>query len=166
MVPRTLWDELNDFRRSFDQVFENFASTTRRQSSGGERDYNFSPAVETGWSDDYLNLRVIVPGVSQNDIRVSVQANQLVIEGERKFPEEFGKQGNVYNHMNYGKFQRVLDLPGGLELDKLQANLHDGVLDIRVPVAHAMKPRQVQVTGGSGETKIDAKGETKKTIAA
>jgi HSP20 family protein len=142
MFARTIWVELNDFRRSFDQVFDNFST--------------FSPAVETGWTDDHLNLRVILPGVTQKDLKVSVQANQLLIEGERKAPENFGKEGNVYQQIAYGKFQRVLDLPNGLDTERLQAHLYDGVLDIRIPMAQAVKPKQIPISTG----------ETSKSIAA
>jgi HSP20 family protein len=157
MFGRTIFDDLIDFRRNFDQLFN--AAQNTRPTSGGERtEWNFSPAVETGWTDDFLNLRVVVPAVSQNDLKMTVQGSQLTIQGERRAPEEFGKEGTVYSQMPYGRFERVLDLPAGLDLDKLQAHLHDGVLDIRIPVAAAQKPKQVPISVGSGESK--------KTLAA
>jgi HSP20 family molecular chaperone IbpA len=36
-------------------------------------------------------------------------------------------------------------LPNGLNTDKLEANLHDGVLDVRIAVAEAMKPRKIEI---------------------
>src|SRR5678810_976380 len=79
---------LDQFRRSVDQMFENFYSPTQATSSAsGERTWTFTPVVESGWNDSYLNLRAILPGVTEQDLRVSVQNNQLVIEGERKAPE-------------------------------------------------------------------------------
>jgi HSP20 family protein len=51
--------------------------------------------------------------------------------------------------LTYGKFESMIDLPGGLELEKLEAHLHDGVLDIRIPVAAAMKPREIPISAGS-----------------
>lgn len=143
MFARSIWDDFNDFRRSFDQLFDQFQSASRR-SGTTERDWNtFMPAVETGWSDENLNLRVVLPGVTQDDLNVRVQGSQLVISGERRAPENFGKE--VYQLISYGKFERTLDLPNGLDLDKMQAYLHDGVLDIRIPVTQAMKPRQIQI---------------------
>lgn len=153
MFGRTIVDELNDFRRSFDQIFDNFYSTSRRIGGSERSEWNFAPAVETGWTDDYLNLRVVLPGVTEKDLSISQQGNQLVIRGERKAPENFSKEGNAYHQLNYGKFERVLDLPSGLDVDKLQASLHDGMLDIRVPVAQAVKPRQIKITSGSEHQK-------------
>lgn len=144
MLNTRIFDELEDFRRSFDRLFEN-ASWPAQRPKGGQEWY-FAPAVESGWSDDYLNLRVVLPAVDEKDLDVSVQGNQLTISGERKAPEGFGKEGYTYHRLPYGKFQRTIDLPNGLNTEKLQAHLHDGVLDVRVPVAEAMKPRKVSIS--------------------
>src|ERR1044072_1963736 len=85
---------LDQFRRSVDQMFENFygQATPTGSASTGERSWTFSPVVESGWNDHYLNLRAILPGVPENDVRVSVQINQLIIEGERKATERGEKK--------------------------------------------------------------------------
>ncbi len=142
------YDEWNDVRRSIDQLFENFFGATPRQASGRNTEWSFTPAVESGWTDDHLNLRVVLPGVTDKDVKVTVQGNQLYIQGERKAPENFGKDGYVWSQLPYGKFERVLDLPAGLDLEKLQAHLHDGVLDIQIPLAATMKPKQISITAG------------------
>ena len=143
MFARNFWDDINDFRRSFDQAFENLYSSARRGSTGEGGDWAFQPGVETGWSEDSLNLRVVLPGVAAGDLNLSVQGNQLTIRGERKAPENFGKE--AVRQLTYGKFERVLDLPNGLDLENLKAHMHDGVRDLHIPVAQAMKPKQIQI---------------------
>ena len=143
MFAKSVWDEFADFRRSFDQMFDNFYTSARR-SSGQEG--VFLPAVETGWTDDFLNLRVVLPGVHQEDLKLSIEGGHLVIQGERKPLKDFGKEGAVYNQLAYGKFERRMELPNGLDLDKLQANLNEGLLDIRIPVAAAVKPKQIKIS--------------------
>jgi HSP20 family protein len=69
-----------------------------------------------------------------------------VLEGERKAPEGWAR--NAFTHMSYGRFYTAVTLPSGLDLDKLHCLLHDGVLDIRIPVAEASKPRQIQIQTG------------------
>ncbi len=90
----------------------------------------------------------MLPGVTDKDVKVTVQGNQLYIQGERPAPQNFGKEGYVWSQLPYGKFERVLDLPAGLDIEKLQAHLHDGVLDIRIPLAATMKPKQISITAG------------------
>ena len=154
---RSLFDEFGDIRRSFDQFFENFSNiATHRSTNGGSTQWSFTPAVESGWTDDYLNLRLVVPGVLEKDLSVTVQGNQLYVQGERKPPENFGKDGYIWNQIPYGKFERVIDLPGGLDVDKLQAHLQDGFLDIRIPLTSAMKPKQIPVSSGKARKELAA----------
>ena len=99
---------LDQFRRSVDQVFDNFYGQTPSATvnATGERAWTFTPVVESGWNDQFLNLRAILPGVAEKDLTVSVQNNQLVIEGERKAPEGFDK--NAFTQLAYGKFYTAL----------------------------------------------------------
>jgi len=149
---------LDQFRRSVDQLFDSvygFAGETGRANAIGSGSHLlFSPAVETAWSDNALNLRAILPGVTQPELKVSVQNNQLVIEGERKAPEAFTKSG--YTQLAYGKFRTEIALPAGLEVDKLNCRLHEGIMDIQIPVAEQMKPRQVQIQTGEARKGISA----------
>ena len=149
---------LDQFRRSVDQLFDNFygfpGETTRAITPGTGSEWMFSPAIESAWSDNALTLRVIVPAVAQSDLKMSVQNNQLVIEGERKVHETIAKSGNT--QLAYGKFRTELALPSGLDVDKMTANLHDGVLDIQVPVAEKMKARQIQIQSGEQRKSLSA----------
>ena len=141
---------LDQFRRSVDQMFDNFygyQAQPTASTASGERTWNFAPVVESGWNDNFVTLRAILPGVFEKDVHVSVQNGQLVIEGERKAPDGFEK--NAYTQMAYGKFYAALTLPSGLDLDHVNCRLHNGVLDIQVPIAEASKPKQIQIqTGG------------------
>jgi HSP20 family protein len=146
---------LDQFRRSVDQMFENFYGYQSQPTAGdasGERTWTFSPVVESGWNDNFLNLRAILPGVSEKDVRVSVQNNQLVIEGERKAPEGF--QQNTWRQLAYGKFYTAMTLPAGLDVDHVNCRLQNGVLDIQVPVLEASKPKQIQIQTGAEQKAI------------
>ncbi len=147
MFEQTFWDEFNTLRRSFDRVFDNFYTQTH-QGGRENTDIAFRPAVETGWTDDHLNMRFVVPGVRQQDLKLAVHGSQLVLEGERHAPDNFGAEGTVNQQIAYGKFQRVIDLPNNLDTEHMQAHLHDGFLDVRIPLAQSMKPKQVQITAG------------------
>jgi HSP20 family protein len=138
-------------------MFENFYGyQTQPGASSGttERSWTFTPMVESGWTDHFLNLRAILPGVAEKDVRVSVQNNQLVIEGERKAPEGFDK--NAHTQLAYGKFYTALTLPAGLDLDHVSCQLQNGVLDLQVPIAESSKPKQIQIQTGTPQKAISA----------
>jgi HSP20 family protein len=147
---------LDQFRRSVDQMFENFYGqpTPTGSPAAGERSWTFSPVVESGWNDHYLNLRAILPGVSEKDVQVSVQNNQLIIEGERKAPEGFDK--NSFTQLAYGKFYTALTLPTGLDVDHVNCRLSNGILEIQVPITEASKPKQIQIQTGDERKAIHA----------
>src|SRR5579864_9222255 len=148
---------LDHFRRSVDQLFENFygfpAETGRAQIGPGSQ-WMFTPAVETAWGDSSLHLRVILPGVTQDNLKVTVQNNQLVIEGERKAPEGFEK--NAFTQLAYGKFYAAWTLPTGLDVDHVHCQLRNGILDIQVPILETSKPKQIQIQTGEARKAINA----------
>jgi HSP20 family protein len=148
---------LDQFRRSVDQMFENFYGYQAQPSAPnatGERTWTFSPVLESGWNDNYLHLRAILPGVSEKDVRVSVQNNQLVIEGERRPPEGFEK--NAFTQLAYGNFYTALTLPTGMDVEHVNCRLQNGILDIRVPILEASKPKQIQIQTGTEQKALGA----------
>jgi len=120
----------------------------------GERTWTFSPVVESGWNDHFLNLRAILPGVAEKDVHVTVQNNQLVIQGERKAPEGFDK--NAFTQLAYGKFYAALTLPTGLDVDRVSCRLYNGILEIQLPITEASKPKQIQIQTGEQRKAINA----------
>jgi len=147
---------LDQFRRSVDHMFDNFygQALPTGSTSSGERTWTFSPVVESGWNEQFLNLRAILPGVAEKDVHVTVQNNQLVIEGERKTAEGFDQ--NASTQLAYGKFYTALTLPNGLDVDHVNCRLYNGILEIQVPILEASKPKQIQIQTGEGRRAIHA----------
>ena len=145
----------DNFRRLIDEVFENAAGGMLRPVSTVSRSQQWSPVLESAWTENALRVRAVVPGVKSEDLKVTLNNNQLILEGERKLPEGWDK--DAWTQLAYGKFQTAITLPTGLDTDKLECNLHEGVLDIAVPVSEARRPRQVQINLGGAENNNQAK---------
>jgi HSP20 family protein len=159
MVSREMQKTLDHFRRTVDQLFTDFyGSGSRLTAVNGSNqngsEYTFSPVVESGWNENELLLRAIVPGVTQDNLKVSVQSNQLILEGERKAPE--GWTAGSYPQIAYGKFYASVPFPQNLKVDQVNCRLHDGVLDIHIPVAEEMKPRQIPIEAAKSQKAIAA----------
>lgn len=138
-------------------MFENVYGYQTQQAppaAGAERAWTFSPMVESGWTENYLTLRAIVPGVAEKEVHVTVQNNQLVIEGERKAPEGFAK--NAFTQLAYGKFYTAWTLPPGLDLDHVDCRLQHGILEIRVPILETSKPKRIQISTGGHQKAISS----------
>jgi len=147
---------LDQFRRSVDNMFESSLGyqSALPAAGSGESKWAFSPMLESGWDDHYLHLRAIIPGVPDENIHVSVQNNQLVIEGERKEPER--TERNAYRQLAYGKFYTALTLPNGLDVDHVNCQLRNGILDIQLPISEASKPRQIQIQTGESRKALSS----------
>jgi HSP20 family protein len=147
MFARDVQQTLDHFRRSVDQLlgnnFGSGASSNQNDQSQPGSEHVFSPVVESGWNENEMFIRAVVPGVSEKDINVSVRSNQLVIEGERKAPEHWTK--GAYTQLGYGKFYASITLPQGLNLEKVGCKLQNGLLDVSIPIAEQMKARQIPI---------------------
>src|SRR5438270_2584433 len=139
---RDVQQTLDHFRRSVDQLFSSTLSSSQSgstsNSSNAQPDTEnvFSPVVETGRNENEMVIRAVLPGVQQNDLSVSLRGNQLILEGRRHAPENWSK--GAYTQLAYGRFYAAITLPQGLNLEKLSCKLHDGLLDVAIPIAEQM----------------------------
>ncbi len=155
VVANDVWQTLDQFRRSVDQMFDNvYGQSQQPPGISTERTRTFSPALESGWDEHTLRLRAVLPGISEQDVKVTVQNNQLILTGERKAPE--GWQKNAYTQLAYGKFYTAVTLPNGLDLDHVSCRLRNGILEIEVPMLETSKPRQIQIQTGEERKAIHA----------
>jgi HSP20 family protein len=140
----------DNFRRLVDQFFDSASGSMLRPAVNPSREQMWSPALESTWTDNSLRLRAVVPAVGAEDLKVTLHNNQLIIEGERKLPE--GWNSDSWTQLAYGKFQTAVTLPNNLDVDRMQCRLHDGVLDVEIPVTEARRPRQVRIETGEQPT--------------
>ncbi len=102
------------------------------------------PAVNVWETDDALFAELETPGLKSDQFDISVVGDQLTIKVERPEVEE---KGTTYHRRErpVGVFTRVLRLPVSVESDAVGAELHNGVLTLRLPKAAAARPRKIQV---------------------
>lgn len=106
---------------------------------------------------DVPRRRIVIvdlPGVKAESLDITVERNVLTIAAERNWQRQEGDQA-YFAERYRGNFRRQIQLGDGLDLQNLEADLHDGVLTVRIPVAEQAKPRKVEV-GQGGFTSPDA----------
>ena len=83
--------------------------------------------------------------MDKKDVKISIQNNVLVIEGEKKQKTE-KKEDNYYRSERfYGKFCRSFTLPSELDSEKIDADYSNGVLTVTLPKSDKVKPRQIEI---------------------
>ena len=128
-----------DLDRVFDRMMRSWASP----ASLPEFDWN--PSIDVSESDEEIVVKAEVPGVSSEDIDISIDGNHLIVSGEKKQESE-EKERNYYRvERSYGSFRRSIALPSGADLDNIKASSKDGVLSIVIPKGEDNKSRKVEI---------------------
>lgn len=106
--------------------------------------------------DDAVTLYFDVPGISADDLEVSVERNELTISATRVWKDD--SKETLVTERPQGSFTRRVMLSDALDTDRLEANLAEGVLELTIPVSQKSKPRKIDVTTGSQEEAIEVSG--------
>jgi HSP20 family protein len=109
------------------------------------RQESWVPAVDVFDTSGAVVLKAELPGMRVDDIAIEVDDNVLTLKGERTFEEKVDEERYCRVERRYGSFQRSLALPQGVKAADIQATYEDGVLEVRVPKAEAVKPRRIAV---------------------
>lgn len=132
---------IDSFRRDMDRLFDSFFG----HWPGEEYSTVWAPAIDVEESKDSLMVRIEIPGMQKEDIKIQTAGNTLVISGERHHDSE---EKNRHFHLierAYGRFQRMLKLPVEVQSDKAKATYKDGVLEISFPKTEKAKAREIEI---------------------
>ena len=145
--PETIFNDLFDFRRDLNGVFSRLVSGSQ---SGSERPLKIIAAVPPieAWVDNdekKYHLSIALTGVDPKDIELNVQGNNLTVSGEQKVSEEKKDADFLYQEFAYGRFERTITLPDGVDTSKLTAEYKNGVLEITAPMSANALPRKVEI---------------------
>jgi len=102
----------------------------------------YGPAVDVYETDDEVVVRAQMPGVSKDEIEITVQENTLTIRAETKREEEVEEEGYFRRELRYGTLARTLPLPADIDEEQVTATLADGVLEV-----HAKKAEKPEAAG-------------------
>jgi HSP20 family protein len=107
---------------------------------------SWTPAVDIFETEGHdLVVRAELPGLSREDIEVSVENATLVLKGEKKF--DAGVKEESYRRIEraYGAFHRSFTLPNTVDTGKVSADFRNGVLTVTLPFREEARPRTINV---------------------
>ena len=103
------------------------------------------PAVDVSAGKENIVVRAEVPGVSPDNLEVTVTGRVLTIAGEKRESEQGKDEGVHYAERRFGSFRRSIKLPTDVETDSITASHKDGVLEIRLDKSKALLPKRIPV---------------------
>ena len=129
------------FSREVDRLFDRLFDTP----AGAQR---WAPAMDLVEAEDHYVLKADLPGVSDEDVAIEVENGVLTLTGERKAEHERSERGFYRIERAFGRFQRQLTMPEGIDTDAVTAEFDKGVLSVRIPKPEKVKPRRIAIGGG------------------
>jgi HSP20 family protein len=145
LAPWRPFGELSTLHRDIDDLFARFFGEEER---GWLRPFEMgtAPAVESFLRGDELVVRADLPGIDPKHVELAVEGDRLMIKGERQKVDEQKRNNEFYREVSYGRFERMLALPAGVDPDTVKAAYHDGVLEITMKAPKDLKSKKVPIT--------------------
>jgi HSP20 family protein len=103
------------------------------------------PALDVYETDEEVVLKAEMPGLSKDQIEVSLTDTTLTVTGEKKKTEEVKEQNYYRSERSFGSFSRTVHLPAEVKSAAATATLKDGVLEVRLPKTDAARRKAVKV---------------------
>lgn len=140
--PLGLWREMARLQGELERLFG------RYEGELPARGQNEFPPLNLWQDEENLFIEMELPGLALPDLEIVVTGeNQLSIKGERKQPQVAAGTWHR-QECTYGSFARVVQLPQGVEGDRVAAELKNGVLTIRLPKRAEARRRRIEVKAG------------------
>ena len=132
------WDPFTEMNRYHDRVFRTaYVPTATRRAAA-------VPAVDVRETESEFAISIEVPGISRENISVEIDRNELTVRGERKVAEDESQSDRRVERFR-GSFSRSFSLPEIADADSIEATLHDGVLELKVPKRAPKSARAIEV---------------------
>ncbi|MDD5645436.1 MAG: Hsp20/alpha crystallin family protein [bacterium] len=107
---------------------------------------SWSPSIDVEEDEREFSVKAEVPGLSKDDLSISVDGGVLRISGEKKVEkkEEKGKKQHI-SEIAYGKFERILSLPETADTGRVNAKFKDGTLKVTITKKKESQPKQIDI---------------------
>jgi HSP20 family protein len=140
------WRELEEVQNQFTKFFAEARLPLKRYGAGEELELaDWLPAVDVTEDSEKYTIKVELPGVAKEDVKVTVEDGVLTIMGERKEEKEERDKKHHRIERSYGSFRRTFTLPEDSSGEKVSADFKDGILKVHLPKDQNAKPKSVEV---------------------
>jgi HSP20 family protein len=142
------WDPFSDMDRTFNRMMRRAFTGWPRQALEGDggHEAQWSPSADISETDKEYLIRAELPAVKKEDVKVTVDAGIITIEGERKQQKEDKSEKRHLVESFYGSFTRSFSLPDDVNVDGIRCEGKDGVLTVHLPKSETPKAKQKQIS--------------------
>lgn len=145
------WSPFEALRREVDRLFDDFHPFGWREAfprlpglrTSFEGSWPLAPAMDLIEKEKEYEITAEIPGVDEKNIDIKVVNHLLTIKGEKREEKEEKKHDYFLSERRYGSFQRSIQIPDGVDADKIEATFSKGILTVRLPkTVEAQRPEK------------------------
>ena len=103
------------------------------------------PSMDISETDKVIEITAELPGLEKKDVELNVADNLLTIHGEKKSEREEKNKDYHLVERSYGSFSRSFELPSGVKVEDISAELANGVLKVTVPKPASKQTKQIEI---------------------
>jgi len=103
------------------------------------------PTLDMYEEKNEVIVKAEIPGMSKEDIEITLSDSILTLKGEKKKEEEVKEKDYYRCEREYGSFLRTVELPAEVKTEGAQAVLKNGILEVRLPKSEGAKKKEVHV---------------------
>jgi HSP20 family protein len=146
----TRWDPFRDLLNLQNEMTRLFGRAYGDEAEADGPRSTWAPPLDIVERPEAYVVTAELPGLTPEEVDITVEEGTLTIKGERKFYEESKEQNFHRVERRFGSFQRSLSLPAQVKADQVEASFDKGVLTVTIPKAEQAKPRRVAIKAGDG----------------
>jgi HSP20 family protein len=134
---------MSEIQHEMNRLFDSFFG--RPMTVAAPSDRVWLPLCDMWETRDDLLATFELPGVQEKDVHVSITGDVLTVKGERRLDQAL--KDHTFHRLErvYGAFERAIPLPMPVQADKVKATYRDGLLEVRLPKAEEVKPKQIKI---------------------
>ena len=144
----TRWYPFREMEQMLDRFGRSIGRLPATPSEGGQETMtlaDWAPTVDIAESDAEYLIKVELPEVRKEDVKVNVHQGVLTIQGERKMEREETNKKYHRVERSYGSFARSFTLPEDVEEDGVRARFKDGMLHVHLAKTEQARPKSIDV---------------------
>ena len=140
----TKWDPF----REIDDMFTKYLTHSNRPSLGNQEllsSGDWAPRADIAETDLDFTIKVEIPEIKREDIKITIDNRVLNIRGERKREKEDKSVKYHRIERHYGSFLRSFSMPDNVAQEQIEAQFKEGVLTLRLPKTEKSKPKLIEI---------------------
>ena len=135
-----------DLKPKFPAVIEKFLGKKITDEASEGEDVSTVPSVNISDANKAFEVNIALPGLDKNDVKLEIKDNCLIISSEKQYDKEDKDKDWIRKEYGYASFQRMFQLPEIADHEKVQAEMKNGILSVKIAKKSEFSERKKIIT--------------------